>query len=380
MEAESFRCWAEIDLSALQHNVQAVRERVGSGVAIMAVIKSNAYGHEVEAVARTLAPSVALFGLANVEEALAVHAVTPSVPLMILGPALEQERPTIVRHRLIPLLSSVEEAWAYAALVRERADAPLPVHLKIDTGMGRMGVWWEEVLETAQAIAAMPELALEGVATHLPSADEDEAWTAEQLTLWERVVVSLRAAGLSLRFVHAMNSAGALAFQRRMDVPSAEMVRAGLVLYGCSPMPDFQARLRPVLTWKSRITLVRSMPAGRGISYGRTFITPVPMRVATVAVGYADGYPRSLSSGGAEVLIGGRRCAVLGRVTMDQIMVDITACPEAAAGYEVVLLGRQGAEEITAAELAAKAGTIAWEILTGLGHRVVRRTVAYRGA
>jgi alanine racemase len=151
------------------------------------------------------------------------------------------------------------------------------------------------------------------------------------------------------------------------------MVRAGLMLYGSAPIEEFQPRLRAVMTWKTRITLIRDLGAGRGVSYGRTFIAERPMRVATLAVGYGDGYQRHLSNRGAEVLIRGRRCPVLGRVTMDQIMVDVTALPEVQAGEEVVLLGAQGGEEILAAELAAKAGTIAWEIFTGVGRRVHRQ-------
>ncbi|MDP9292413.1 MAG: alanine racemase, partial [Verrucomicrobiota bacterium] len=165
-----------------------------------------------------------------------------------------------------------------------------------------------------------------------------------------------------------LNSAGIL----RFSAHSRAIVRAGLILYGVSPLPEFQKLLEPVMTLKTRVTLVRDLGAGRGISYGRTFITPSPMRVATLAVGYADGYPRHLSNTGAEVLVRGNRCALLGRVTMDQIMIDVTALPGVEIGDEAVLIGRQGSNEIPAAELAQKAGTIPWEIFTGISSRVAR--------
>ena len=178
----------------------------------------------------------------------------------------------------------------------------------------------------------------------------------------------LRALGIAQPVVHVENSAGLIGFPAQ----AGDMVRAGLMLYGSAPRPEFQPRLRAAMTWKTRIALLRTAPAGHGISYGRTFKTVQPTRIATLAVGYADGYRRHLSGRGAEVLIGGRRCPVLGRVTMDQIVADVTALPAVEVGDEVVLMGRQGAEEIPAAELAEKAGTIAWEIFTGLGRRVER--------
>ena len=286
------------------------------------------------------------------------------------------------------MLSSVEEARAFAALLDKQEDgspaAFLNAHLKVDTGMGRIGVWWEEAVDVACAIASIPGIRLTGIATHLPSADEDFNWTTEQLARWESLIAKLRASDIEPQVVHALNSAGAIRFAAALPKPvvdgvpvaSGDIVRAGLMLYGSSPLPEFQSRLRPVLTWKSRVILIRDVPAGRGVSYGRTFITPGAMRIATVAVGYGDGFQRHLSNTGAVVLIGGKRCPVLGRVTMDQIMVDVSALPEAGVGDEVVLIGRQGGEEILAAELAAKAGTIAWEIFTGISARVSRRYLA----
>ncbi len=359
------RCWAEIDFTALRHNVTAARAQLAPGVKIMAVVKANAYGHGLGAVAAALAGEVEMFGVANVTEAEEARAHAAATPVFILGPALPDERARVVAGRFVPAISTIEEAHAYSALA---GDTPLSVHLKLDTGMGRVGIWESEAVAVARAILALPGVTITGLASHLPVADEDDAFTADQLARFHRDVAALRALGISSPLVHVANSAGII----RHPMQAGDMVRAGLMLYGSAPLADFQPKLRPVMTWKTRVSLVRDVPAGHGISYGRTFLAPHPMRVATLAVGYADGYQRHLSGRGAEVLIGGRRCAVLGRVTMDQIMADVSAVPGVAVGDEAVLLGRQGGEEILAAELARKAGTIPWEIFTGVGRRVER--------
>jgi alanine racemase len=359
------RCWAEIDLAALRHNAEAVRAQVGPKVKIMAVVKANAYGHGVGPVAQALAGQAEMFGVANVTEAEELRTHLVDAPIFILGPALPEERARIVASRFIPAISTIEEARAYSALA---SAAPLPVHLKLDTGMGRTGIWENEAVTAARQIRALPGVVITGLASHLPVADEDDAFTREQLARFQRAVAELRTLGLTASVVHVESSAGIIGY----PAEAGDMVRAGLMLYGSAPLAEFQPKLRAVMTWKTRITLIRDVPAGRGISYGRTFITPRPMRVATLAVGYADGYQRHLSNCGAEVLVRGQRCPVLGRVTMDQIMADVSALPAAEVGDDVVLLGRQGREEIFAAELAQKAGTIAWEIFTGIGRRVER--------
>ena len=371
------RCWAEIDLNALRHNIATIREHVGANVGIMAVVKANAYGHGVVELTRELRYLVELFGVASVTEALQLRRVAPDIGIVVLGPALPEEREAMVRHGFIPVVSSLEEAQAYDALTQVLGlREPYALHLKVDTGMGRIGVWHEEALSTARAIALLPGLRLAGVATHLPAADEDAEWTRAEVAAWNRFVAAMRAEDLPGPLaVHSLHSAGTILFHNEaMPDPSVEtdIIRPGLMLYGVSPVPEFQPKLDAVLAWKSRITLLRDVPKGRSVSYGRTFVTTKPTRIATVCVGYADGYHRNLSNAGAEVLIGGRRCPVLGRVTMDQILVDATQAPHAAVGDEVVLIGRQGDEEITAAEMALKAGTIPWEIFTSISSRVAR--------
>ncbi len=365
------RCWAEIDCAALRHNAGVVRELAGPDTAILGIVKADGYGHGMVPVARELAVATgdSLFGVANIAEAAELHAHLPDASLTILSPALPEERAEIVRRRWLPWISSLGEAAAYAELAHAchgAGAAPFDIEIKVDTGMGRMGVLESELEALLAAIAQWPSLRVIGILTHLPVPDEDHAFTVDQLARFD--VITAPGAGGKAARRHAQNSAGLIGYARA----DRNVVRPGLMLYGSSPLPDFQARLRPALSLKTRVALVRDLPAGRGISYGRTFVTEKATRIGTLAAGYADGYKRHLSNAGTDVLVRGRRCPLLGRVTMDQIMVDLSALPEVEAGEEVVLLGRQGGEEILAAELAARAGTIPWEIFTSLTPRVHR--------
>lgn len=353
------RCWAEIDLAALRANARLARER--SGAELLAVVKANAYGHGMVEVAQALREEAQLFGVANLHEAHTLRLSGVAQPILILGPALPEERAAIRTEGFVPAVSTFAEA-------REFAGGAAGINFTIDTGMGRMGCWHAEALAELEKIAAFPDLKLHSISTHLPAADEDAAFTEEELAAFAELVRQMRARVPGPYKVHVLLSAGILGFARhRYDI-----VRAGLLLYGSAPLPNEQARLQPVLTLKSRVALLRDLPAGRSVSYGRTFTTSQPLRVATIGAGYADGYPRALSNRDATVLIGGRRCPVLGRVTMDLTMVDVSQVPQVSLGDEVVLIGRQGEEEILAAEVAERAGTIAWEIFTGIGTRVRR--------
>lgn len=361
---ELSRCWAEIDLSALRHNARVARERVGPSVELMAVVKANAYGHGLPQIAKALAAEAAIFGVATLDEALEVRANVPDRPVLILGPALPGERKLIARHEFIASVSSYEETAEFDRMAAARS---AQLNLVVDTGMGRMGARESEAVAIAKRIAQLAHVTLHSVSTHLPVADEDEAFTRDELSRFGEIVATLRREVPGTYKVHALLSAGILRFA---GTPF-NIVRAGLLLYGAAPLPQFQPLLKPVLTLKARVSLIRELPSGATISYGRTFTTPGAMRVATISAGYADGYPRALSNRDACVLIGGRRCAVLGRVTMDMIMADVSDV-NAAAGDEVVLIGRQGNEEVSAAEVAGRGGTIPWEIFTGIGTRVRR--------
>ncbi|MFL6584525.1 MAG: alanine racemase [Chthoniobacterales bacterium] len=365
MDRQPERTWAEIDLEALRHNAHVARQRVGPGVALLAVIKANAYGHGLAQIAKALASEAELFGVANLGEALETQRAIADRPVLILGPAFPAERPEIVAHGFIASVSSAEEAAAFAAEARQKT---VQLNLVIDTGMGRMGCAEDAAVETVRKIMALRAVTLHSISTHLPVADEDEPFTRQELTRFESLVEAVRASAPGGYKVHALLSAGVLGFN---ETPF-DIVRAGLMLYGISPLPRRQDLLRPVLSLKSRVVLLRDLPAGATISYGRTFTTPRAMRVATIGVGYADGYPRALSNRGAVVLIRGRRCAVLGRVTMDLIVVDVSHVGGVKPGDEAVLIGRQGDNEILASEIAERASTIPWEIFTGIGTRVRR--------
>lgn len=364
MTPHQHRCWAEIDRGALRHNAALIRKKLGEQIEIIAVVKANAYGHGLIGCAQALADQVNLFGVANLEEATALRAAVPH-PIIILGPALPDERAGIADAGFIPSISSWEEAEYFSRIARAK---PVSINLKIDTGMGRMGVVAREVEDVFKRVNALGNISIHSVSTHLPVSNEDAEFTRGQLWAFSALVKYLRREVPGDYKVHVLQTAGLLSYA---DEPF-EIVRPGILLYGISPLAESANALRPVMTWKTRIALIRDMPAGHGISYGRTFLTPRPMRVATLSAGYADGYPRHLSNTGASVLVRGRRCPLLGRVTMDLMMIDVSDIPDVEIGDEVVLMGRQAGGEIACAELAERAGTITWEITTRVGRRVHR--------
>jgi alanine racemase len=360
---EAYRCWAEIDRSALRHNAKVVRDRIGSAE-LLAVVKANAYGHGLVGVAQVLADDAQLFGVANLEEATTLRAALPH-PIIILGSAVPQERSAIAEHGFIPSVSTLEEAQDFNRLARGE---PVAINFKVDTGMGRMGVVESEAVEVFKKVAALPKIKIHSVSSHMPVSNEDADYTRDELSRFRKIVGQFRAEVPGSYKAHVLQSAGVLAFAD----PTFDVVRGGIMLYGISPLPEFQKLLKPVMTWKTRIALIRDMPKDSSISYGRTFITPRQMRVATLSAGYADGYPRHLSNRGTAVLVRGKRCALLGRVTMDLIMIDVSGIEDVDLGEEVVLMGRQGDEEISCAELAERVETITWEIITRVGSRVPR--------
>ena len=356
----SARVWSEVDSAAIRRNAEFAKRHAGAG--LIAVVKADAYGHGVANAVPALRAAANLFAVANVAEAAEIRTLAPEKDVLLLSPCLPEERRAAVELGCVSTVSGAEEARAYGK--------PARVSLKIDTGMGRIGVWHAEALAEIGRIVVAPGIDLHSVATHLPVADEDGAFTRSQLADFADFAEKVRSLAPGAKF-HALNSAGICAYPES----AFDFVRAGLMLYGSASIPSFQSSLEPALSWKTKILLVRDVPAGRGVSYGRTFITPGPMRIATLAAGYADGYPRQASGCGACVLVGGRRCALLGRVTMDQILVDVSGVPDAAVGDEAVLIGAQGGETILAAELAQWAGTIAWHIFTGIGGRTKRLSI-----
>src|SRR5258706_7639279 len=341
------RGWVEVALDALRHNVAAVRRRIGNAK-LMAVVKADAYGHGLAQVAGTLMQcGVDAFAVANLTEALVLRQVGGTGwPILLFGSALPFEIEKIVEQNITPTISTLDEAKQFEAAAGSRR---ISVHIEIDTGMGRVGFWHEEAATAIQQIAALPHLQIEALYTHFPSADENLEETRRELALFLKF-----SDPAFLR--HAANSAALL------NLPDAhlDMVRPGLILYGIAPVPS--PEFQPVLSFKARVAHVKSVTAGRTISYGQTFVAKQPMTVATIAAGYADGFARHLSNA-AQVLIHGLRCPVVGRVTMDQIMVDATGLDNVACGDEAVFIGQQDGAAITPGAVAQWARTIAWEVL-----------------
>lgn len=352
------RAWAEIDLTALRHNLRVARER--SGKEVMAVIKGGAYGHGLEEVARAFdSEKLPYLGVANAGEARRLSRARVQTRPYILGATLPDEREEIAARHWTPCLCSFEEVDHFNALGRAR---PVQAHLALDTGMGRGGFLPDQLASALEKIAASPGIELTGVGSHLPVADEDPVFTRSQFELFDSLVAQIPRPRSGFQ-VHLSNSAGLLDFHSR----TTNMVRPGLLLYGISPIPGHQDLLRPVMTLKSRVSLVNHLPRGHGVSYGRTLLTR-DTKAAVLGLGYGDGYPRALSGRDTRVLINGHSCPLLGRVTMDQIIVDVTDLPTCRPGDEAELFG----PNLLVSELAHKAGTIPWEILTQITPRVTR--------
>ncbi len=347
----------------MRHNFKILRGLIPSATQLMAVVKANAYGHGLVPTAKELAVIGAdWFGVANVAEGVSLREAGIRQPILLLSATLPEEMPAAVEHGLTLTLSSLAEAKKLdriARLTRKRAE----VHFKIDTGMGRLGAWHAEAREELARMQRLPGFIVKGLYTHFASADDDPKLTQAQ---WK--LISPFFAEHPGLLHHAANSS---AVTRRYGF-SAGLVRAGLALYGIAPQPtDQKLGFQPVLTWKTRVSLLHEVGAGRTVSYGATYRLRSAQRHAVVAMGYGDGYFRLHSKGG-HLLVRGVRCPIRGRVTMDQIIIDVTSVPDCRVGDEVIALGRQEDEEITARELAKEAQTIPWEILTNVGSRVSR--------
>ncbi|MCP5539185.1 MAG: alanine racemase [Akkermansiaceae bacterium] len=372
------RCWAEIDLDALRHNAAVCRRQAPPGAEVMAVVKADAYGHGLERVGPALADVVDVFGVANVREAERLHRALGETgaptgrDIVVLGPALPAEREALVAGGHVACVSSAGEAAAYSEAAKA-AGQTARLHLAVDTGMGRMGVLPGDFEAAVETLRTLRNVRFEGVASHFPSADEEPDFTRSQIAQFRRLVeIASSRAGVPRFRVHVANSAGLLGFSNELGFTT--LARPGLALYGVSPLPEYPSELRPALSLRTRITLARDLPAGSTISYGRTHTLKHPARVATLGIGYGDGYPRRVSGRGADALVRGRRCPLLGRVTMDQVVIDISVLDGEAVGPgdEAVLIGAQGNESIPVTEIAEKAGAIPWEILTGITSRVER--------
>lgn len=368
------RAWAEVSLARLKKNVEIIKSLNSPETEIMAVVKADAYGHGDEHIIKCLAEEckIKYFAVSNLDEAIAVRKFRSDAEILILGYTPPEYAHEISMYNIIQGVVSYE----YAEKLSQNTPAPIRCHVKIDTGMGRIGLRYETPEECADEIAKIMQInkiSVEGIYTHFAVADSDNLENITYTDRQEKFILDiyrkLKNSGINLPHVHFMNSAATC----YRNSPESTLSRAGIIIYGLHPdiSLDIPEGLEPVMELKAVISQVKTVQTGTCISYGRTFTAPNEMRVATVTIGYADGYSRLLSSKG-EILVHGKRCKIVGRVCMDQLMIDVSDVPQAAAGDIVTLIGRDGSDIITADELASIYGTIGYEVVCGISKRVPR--------
>lgn len=368
------RAWAEVSLSKLRNNVEVIKSLNSGETEVMAVVKADAYGHGDEHIVRCLAEDCGIryFAVSNLDEAIAVRKFAPAAEILILGYTPPEYAHEIAMYNIIQGVVSTEYA---EALVKNSAE-PIRCHIKIDTGMGRIGLKHDTPAECADEIAEMmkmEKLSVEGIYTHFAVADSDDPDNVAYTDMQQKFILDtydeLAGRGIKLRHCHFMNSAATC----YRNTSRSTLSRAGIILYGLHPdiSLDIPAGLEPVMELKAVISHVKTVKKGDCISYGRTFAADREMRIATVTIGYADGYSRQLSGKG-EILVHGKRCRIVGRVCMDQLMMDVTDVPEAKSGDIVTMIGRDGDDIITADDLANVYGTIGYEVVCGISKRVPR--------
>lgn len=364
----NLRVWVEINLRHLDANVRSIRSALPAHLRYIAVIKADAYRHGFAAVAaRLMRCGADAFAVANLDEAAALRELGEGWPILILSPLLPGDARRAIQLGVIPVISTVEEARSLAGAAES---ATANVHWKIDTGMGRTGTWFEDADAILREISNIPNLRVSGCCTHFSAADTDPDFTSRQRDRFLEILQRIPDRTEPF-WIHADNSAGISSFPRGGSFNAA---RIGLLQFGVSPHPHSllsNVNVSPVLSFHTRVGLIKNLPAGTDISYGRTHTLKRASRIAVLTAGYADGIPTSLSNRG-HVLIRGRRCPILGKVTMDQTVVDITGDNETIVGEPVLLVGRCDSEEITATEFSRAAGIIEWEFFCSLSQRVSR--------
>ncbi|MGM9590783.1 MAG: alanine racemase [Faecousia sp.] len=358
----------KIDLDAISRNMDAIQEK--AGVPVMAVIKADAYGHGAVQIARLLERKCAFFGVSSILEAIELRRAGLRTPILVLGRTPINAFPTAIMENIRPTIYRYEDALALSEASQD-IGLIAHFHLAVDTGMSRIGFQvTPEDADVCAKIAALPGLHAEGIFSHFATADSaDLSRARQQAALFDRFYQMLQERNVHIPIRHLDNSAGLMNFSRHY-----EMVRSGIITYGMYPSQEVSPallKLEPALTWLSRVTHVKTLPAGREISYGGTYVTTRPTTVATIPVGYADGYRRNLS-GKFHVLIHGQRAPILGRICMDQMMVDVTHIPDVLINDRVVLVGKFDQEEITMEEIAAAADSFNYEFVSGISRRVPR--------
>lgn len=363
--------WAEVDLRAIKHNLRVIKGFLAAGTSIMAVVKANAYGHGLVEVSRAaLEAGASWLGVAIPDEAVELRKAGVRAPILVLGYTPPEQGPEMAALGVSICISGMEHARAMAATI-QKAGLRVKSHIKIDTGMGRLGFLYSQAVEEVGRVAGLPGLELEGIFTHFASADAADAGFAyEQLQRFRQVIAALSRLGLHFRWQHAANSAALL----RLPESHFNLVRPGIMLYGCSPLEhgcELPVELKPAMSFRARIALVKEVPPGTPISYGCTYVTEERARIATLPVGYADGYSRGLSNCG-QVLVDGFKVPVVGRVCMDHIMVDVSRVASARVGQEVILWGPGEKGCIPVEEVADRISTISYELLCAVSPRVPR--------
>ncbi|MDD5195926.1 MAG: alanine racemase [Candidatus Omnitrophica bacterium] len=359
--------WIEINLGALGDNFRTIKRSVGKKVKIIATVKQSAYGHGLVPVAKELKNlGVDFFGVGSLEEGISLRKAGIKSPILLLSAALAQYARYFVKYRLTPTVINDELANALNQAAK-RASAKLPVHLKIDTGMGRLGYYYEDAYRFVESLRQLKNISLEGIFTHLPVADTNTSFTNYQIEIFDDFISNLEKEGVHFKYRHCANSAGLAIYPKA----HFNMVRPGLILYGIKPAPNIKMNLKPILALKSKVIFVKKIKAGMGVSYGRTYIARKPTNIATVSVGYADGYPWALS-GLAQVIIKNSFFKLAGRVCMDHVMVDLGDREDIAIGDEVMLIGKKGKLQISVEDLAAWAKTIPYEIVSRLSLKIPR--------
>ena len=358
--------WAEVNLKNLEYNFKEIKSRLRTEIKILVTVKADAYGHGLIAVSKRLvAHGVDFLGVASIDEGIKLRNAGIKSPILILGLILKKDILPLFNYNLTPTVCDVEMASALnhkAAALKK----PIHLHIKVDTGMGRIGILHDYAFRLVKQIHKLKFVVIEGIFTHFPFADVNRKFTVFQINLFNKLVSDLKRSGIAIPLVHAANSIGLIDYKNSHFT----MVRPGLVIYGLYPKAGLGINLKPVLSLKTRIIFIKQVPPGYGISYGHTYITKRWTRIVTLPIGYGDGYPRNLSNL-AWLLIGGRRRRISGRICMDQIMVDV-GTQKLKIGDEVVLIGKQGKQKITVEELADLSQTISYEIVCGLGSRIPR--------